>query len=142
MKEYIFAVLIGLSISVAWWIFKALNYWRNRGVPYIPALPIVGNLKDAVLMKKNGFVVFDQLYNDKATKDFDYVGINLFTNPAIMIRSPEIIKRICISDFAEFCNRFSAGDPQTDPLGAHNIFTLKNPKWKVMRGKLSPFFSG
>ena len=38
------------------------SYWRKRGVPYVKPLPLFGNLKDVVLVRKTLGEVFRELY--------------------------------------------------------------------------------
>lgn len=142
MIVYMYSCLIGIVISIVLWIYKSLNYWKKRSIPFVPALPLVGNFKDAIFMKKSGCDIFHLLYNDEATRNSDYVGINVLTNPAVLLRSPDLIKQICISDYSVFNDRFAEGNDKVDKLGSHNMFMLNNPMWKKVRAKFSPFFSG
>jgi hypothetical protein len=38
------------------------GYWRKRGVPYVKPLPLFGNLKDALLFRKNLGEIYRDLY--------------------------------------------------------------------------------
>jgi hypothetical protein len=38
------------------------DYWRKRGVPYVKPLPVFGNLKDAVLVRKTLGEAYYDLY--------------------------------------------------------------------------------
>jgi cytochrome P450 family 6 len=58
----------------------------------------------------------------------------------LMVCDPELIKQILVKDFSHFTDRYNASDIH-DTLGFYSIFSLKNPLWKTIRGKLSPFFS-
>lgn len=133
-------VLISIS-ALVYFLKRNLNYWKQRKVPYIPALPLIGNLKDVVFMKHTLCEGFDTWYNHPAAKDKDYVGVHVFANPALLLRHPEHINKICISDHPSFCDRFSQSNRHSDPFGALNLFMVNNPLWKKIRAKLSPFFT-
>ncbi|CAH2233755.1 jg3617 [Pararge aegeria aegeria] len=70
----------------------------------------------------------------------DYVGIFLGWQPALMVQTPELAKKILNKDFLYFQDRFLYSNA-TDPLGCLNLFTVKNPIWKNMRHELSPMFT-
>jgi len=38
------------------------SYWRKRGVPYVKPLPLFGNLKDVLLVRKTMGEVYRDLY--------------------------------------------------------------------------------
>lgn len=48
---------------------------------------------------------FYDFYFDEKTKDKPFVGIHMFHRPAIIIRDPELLKRILVKDFASFSDR-------------------------------------
>ena len=53
-------------LVLEWLIYVRLtwnhNYWKKRGVPYIKPLPIFGNIKDSILVKKSIGEVYRDLY--------------------------------------------------------------------------------
>ncbi len=146
MLVYIYSCLTGIILSILFltliWTYNSLTYWKKRGVPFIQALPVVGNFKEFILLKSSVHLIVDSLYRNEKFKNANYIGINMFTNPALVIKAPELIKQICISDFHVFCDRFATGHRDYDTFGAYNMFMLNNPLWKQVRSKFSPFFSG
>lgn len=73
-------------------------------------------------------------------KDVPFFGFFIFQRPALVIKDPELIKRIMIKDFNSFNNRVTASY-DADPLGKYNLIYLKNPLWRTLREKFTPFFS-
>lgn len=60
--------------------------------------------------------------------------------PYLMIRDPEMINNILLKDFSYFPNRGIYSDFSTNPITEH-LFFMNNPKWRIIRNKLSPAFS-
>ncbi|KAH8398959.1 hypothetical protein KR222_004286 [Zaprionus bogoriensis] len=116
-------------------------YWPRRGVPELRPRLLLGNLGGMLSMRSSPADFIAQLYNHPSAQDQPFVGIHVFHKPALLLRDPELIKRIMVKDFGKFSNRYSNSDYKGDPLGSQNIFFLKNPAWKEVRLKLSPFFT-
>lgn len=93
---------------------------------------------------------------------FRYGGIFLFRQPILVIRDPELIKKITVKDFDHFVNRNGFIDPENDPLAGKALVNLKGKRttsciemlqilkilapftdqlWKDMRNTLSPVFT-
>ncbi|XP_017039151.1 probable cytochrome P450 6g2 [Drosophila ficusphila] len=118
------------------------SYWRRRGVREIRPKWIVGNLMGLLNMQRSPAEFIAQLYNHPEAENEPFVGIHVFHKPALLLRDPELVRRILVKDFGGFSNRYSNSDHKADPLGSQNIFFLKNPAWKEVRLKLTPFFTG
>jgi cytochrome P450 family 6 len=135
--------LIFLSIIFFVLLFLRLrnhqNYFKNLKVPYVKSLPFVGVFKDSLLLKKGLYENIVDIYNHPDVKNEPFFGVFLFHKPAIFVKHPELIKRILVTDFSSFSDHF-AHTNGSDPLG-ENLFHVNNPKWKLLRRKLSPFFS-
>ncbi|XP_017864639.1 PREDICTED: uncharacterized protein LOC108614933 [Drosophila arizonae] len=111
-------------------------YWIARGVPELRPRLFVGNLGGLLSMRSSPADFIGEMYNHPDAQDKPLVGIHVFYKPALLLRDPELIKRIMVKDFAKFSNRYSNSDYKGDPLGSQNIFFLKNPAWKEVRLKL------
>ncbi|KAH8362010.1 hypothetical protein KR200_001666, partial [Drosophila serrata] len=140
LLEFLILSLI-LSAIICVLLDRHYSYWKRLGVPEIKPKWIVGNLMPLLMQK--GFPEFMyQLYNHPDAKNEPFVGIYMFHEPCLLIRDPELVKNILVRDFGKFCDRHANTDQRHDPLGSHNLFFLKNPAWKQVRMKLSPFFTG
>lgn len=76
---------------------------------------------------------------------FNYRVYGIFDQrkPLLIIRDPEVIKRIVLKDFDHFINhRQTFGELDENSLFSHSMFLMKDAKWKDMRSTLSPFFTG
>ena len=132
--------LLAILLGFIYWINKFQDYFKRLGIPYVPSIPLLGSFGDAFL-GKTGF--YDQvltLYNRPEVKDQPFFGFFLFHKHGLMINDPELIKRILVKDFKSFSNRYSSSDKH-DPLGYYNIFAVNGALWRLLRAKLSPFFS-
>ncbi|KAH8253578.1 hypothetical protein KR032_006083, partial [Drosophila birchii] len=131
-------ILLALLCDFLDWHY---SYWKRLGVPQIKPKWIVGNLMPLLMQK--GFPEFIyQLYNHPDAENEPFVGIHIFHKPALLIRDPELVKNILVRDFGKFRNRYANTDQKHDPLGSNSLFFLKNPAWKELRMKLTPFFTG
>lgn len=54
-----------------------------------------------------------------------YYGIYQFTRPKLVIRDPDLIRRVTVKDFDYFVDHTAMVDPKADPLFAKNLISLK-----------------
>lgn len=116
------------------------NYFKRKNIPYIKANLLFGNLKDLILSRSDPCALVSEWYNHPNAKDEPIVGIHVFQKPGLIIRDPELIKQIMITDFAKFSNRYASLDPK-DTMGVNGLFFGKNPNWRIIRNKMTPAFS-
>lgn len=141
--SFLTQLLIGILVSLVafiYWINRRQDYFKNHGIPYVPSTPILGSFKEALLGKTGVYDHIVTLYNRPEVKGKPFFGIFLFHKPGLVITDPELIKQLTVKDFWSFSNRYTSSDVH-DPLGYYNLFSVKGALWKILRGKLSPFFS-
>lgn len=117
---------------------RKFKHWRKKGVIEMEPRAFVGNFGKCFLMKISPGQYFKKIYD--YGKGLPYIGIYLFDRPTLILRDPELIKRILIKDFNYFSDRYSRA-AITDRLGNSNLFMIKNPDWKLVRSKLTPIFT-
>lgn len=138
----VFTILLLVFVLTLYIYLKyRYRYWKRYGITQIPPTMLVGNLGSILRMSKSSAEVITDFYHYPQAKDKAAVGIYLFHTPALLIRDPELIKRVLIRDFNKFSDRYCRSDVLRDPLGSQNLFLLKNPAWKEIRFKLTPFFT-
>lgn len=141
ISSYILTFTV-ISVSCFWFYLKhVLNYWKRYKIPYVPASPIIGNLNDVVRLKKSMAEIIKDIYDSKQAQGHSIVGFHTFMNPTLLIRDPELIKKILVTDFDSFSDRYANADRHSDHIGAFNIFIVKNPAWRYFRKKFNSFFS-
>lgn len=107
---------------------------------YFKSPPILGFITDNLFGRKSPYDNYLDIYNNPEFKDEPFFGIFIFHKPALMIKDPELIKKIMVTDFHKFGNRHAGSDIH-DPIGYYQLFMAKYPVWKILRTKISPFFS-
>uniref|UniRef100_A0A336K519 CSON013221 protein n=1 Tax=Culicoides sonorensis TaxID=179676 RepID=A0A336K519_CULSO len=140
----IFLILISILIGLLSYFYyvaeKRRNYWKDRNIPHIES-PLWGHFFATTFLQEHVTTTLTKLYNHERAKNQKFVGINIFHKPAILVRDPELVKRILVKDFNYFTNRHTATDLRSDPLAGNNLFLSNNPLWKILRSKLSPIFT-
>lgn len=116
------------------------NYFKKQNVKYFKSWLILGALKDSVLKKITIVENFDNIYNAPELKDEPYFGIFTFYKPGIVVKDPELIKRILVTDFQSFNSRHSESGVH-DPLGYYHPFLSDYSIWKNVRPNISKFFT-
>lgn len=80
------------------------------------------------------FICFN-LYSDHP--NLPYVGYYNYLKPALLIRDPDIIKDIIITDYNHFQAMEMVINEKLDPLLGANPFVLTGDKWKSKRQALT-----
>jgi cytochrome P450 family 6 len=135
-----FAVYLGcLGFLLLYYLYqKTYSYWSSRSVPFDKPFLIFGSFFDVAARKKHMFDVIREIY-DKF--DTPYVGIYILNQPTLMVRSPELFKKILVKDFDKFVDRKVALNESVDPIAANALFNAKDQMWRGLRAKISPVFS-
>lgn len=124
------------------WIKSKQNYFKSHKVPYLKSTPILGMLSKVATGRQGIFDNIIEVNNTPHLQDEPFFGVNLFSQPALLIKDLDLIKKVLVTDFNSFSTRYSGSDDH-DPLGCYHIAFIKDPQlWKTIRGKFSPFFSG
>ncbi|KAM0726381.1 Cytochrome P450 6k1 [Formica fusca] len=131
-------VLTAIIILAYFYMTRKFKYWKKRGVPEISPIPFLGNFTRCIFMKKSAGCLLKEFYDQ--AKEQPYVGFFIFDKPFLLIRDQELIKNIFMKDFKYFSDRYFTADKE-DRLGYANLFFLKNPTWKMLRLKMTPFFT-
>lgn len=70
-----------------------------------------------------------------------YIGFYKFTEPTIIVRDVDLIKKILIEDFDSFStNEWKVNDKSNPLLATSPCFTSDN-EWKINRNTLLPVFT-
>ncbi|KAF5271853.1 hypothetical protein FQA39_LY07993 [Lamprigera yunnana] len=135
--DFILFILFLWVIIYLFYKYK-FTYWKKRGVPFRKPLPIVGNILDLVLSNKPLPTYFADLYKNA---EGPYFGFYSSWRPYLLIKDPDLIRRILIKDFNSFPNRIFVSDEKLDPIFCNSLFGIKGHLWKDLRKKLSPVFT-
>lgn len=142
LLESIFTEILIFVVSIGWlfywYVTKNYDYWKKRGIPYKkPEFPF-GSLKDIILTRTYSGKGHDQIYKEFPNERF--YGIIEFRSPVLVIKDPELVKKVMVKDFQFFVDRpIFMGNPKEYML--LHLLNLTGQEWKDMRAKLTPTFS-
>lgn len=117
---------------------SAMNYWHKRRIPYLKPELFFGNTKDMIFLRTTIFECYQTLYHKLEGHRFG--GFFQMGTPYLMIRDPNLIKRVLVDDFEHFHDRGLRFNTKVDPLSEH-IFLLGGQKWRALRNALNPAFT-
>lgn len=140
MLTGILVVILAGLLAAYVYLKHNVNYFKRNGVPFIASNILVGNIADGIFGGLDFIEMVEKWYNHPAGKNLPYVGLRIFNSNVILVKDPDLVKRIMITDFNKFNNR-PTSDRHYDPLLESNLFFMRNPKWKAMRGIMTPAFS-
>ncbi|CAK9800911.1 Cytochrome P450 6k1 [Anthophora plagiata] len=130
--------LLGLFLGILYcFLTSTYDFWEKQGVPFRKPTILFGNFAPMLLFRKSLPEGIMEMY--KWFKDKRYFGAFRVRSPVLILRDPDLIKNVCVKNFACFSNRGIPVNSQ-DPLSAH-LFNLEGKKWKSLRSKLTPAFS-
>ncbi|KAK5643819.1 hypothetical protein RI129_007664 [Pyrocoelia pectoralis] len=137
-------ILVGLLCSVitlSWYLLfiKKFSYWKERGVLHPPISKLFGNVKQTVFFQQSDGELYHEMYQKYS--QFPYVGFYRIRKPAILLRDPELIKDVLISNFSSFSDNGIDIDGSNDPLIANNPFFTSGSEWKTNRNYVAPSFT-
>lgn len=91
-------IILMLLITACFWLYacfrKRNDYFKELGIPYVPPLPLLGNMAATALRRKHITDTIRDIYNYQP--DAKYIGAFDFIRPVLVIRDPELIKNITI----------------------------------------------
>uniref|UniRef100_A0A336JYZ5 CSON009146 protein n=1 Tax=Culicoides sonorensis TaxID=179676 RepID=A0A336JYZ5_CULSO len=113
------------------------THWKRHEFPFIEPVIPYGNLQThAKKQRSMGNAVWD-LYNSTSEP---FIGIYTYTNPAVLIRDIELVKKVLVTDFDYFHDRNVYNNKEKEPL-LTQLFSMKGEEWKNLRRKFNPLFS-
>ncbi|TVU07914.1 hypothetical protein EJB05_41291 [Eragrostis curvula] len=104
-------------------------YWRVRGVPAPPALPVVGHLP---LLARHGPDVFNLL----AKKYGPIFRFHLGRQPLVIVADPELCREVGVRQFKSIPNRSLPAPIAGSPLHQQGLFFTKDERWSAMRNTI------
>lgn len=133
-----FLLVAGLFAVVYFYLKYHYSYWQRLKIPGPEPEFLFGSMRDVITMKKNIGQQMDTLYNQY--KGYDFIGFYKFLTPSLLIRSPELIKKILVQDFDHFnANAIEAG--AHDEIATRNVFIVSGEKWRNTRNLMTPAFT-
>ncbi|XP_043285529.1 cytochrome P450 9e2-like [Venturia canescens] len=137
--QWIALILSLLAGVIPYLLWRKWNKLARMGIEHPTAWPIIGNSASVLCLRSHFVDMIESVYKFK--QEADYVGFYDFSEPTILIRSPELLKSITIKNFDHFTDHRNFLDPESNPLFSKNLFVLRGEKWKEVRTLLSPAFT-
>ncbi|KPM03041.1 cytochrome P450-like protein 5 [Sarcoptes scabiei] len=116
-------------IAIHQYVFK---YWERRGIHGPSNHPLIGSFfsfqRPQALFLLDNYRKYGKIY-----------GIFQGMKPVLMIGDPILIKKILVSDFNLFRNRFSSFNQER--VFRKNLSFVRDNDWKRIRSILTPMFT-
>lgn len=135
----IYIILFPIALIGIIYIYstRSFDYWKKRRVPGPKPSAFCGNIWEVLSLRISIGDFFRKLYH---TFKEPYVGIYIFDEPCLFIKSPEIIKNVLVRDSNYFKDRTLAV-AKHDEIFSNQIFVQRSPRWKQVRSKLTRVFT-
>lgn len=98
-------LIVASLIFAAIWLYWQQTFFMRHNIPYVQTNILLGGLSDSLLGKCGFFENVRKLYWKNEVKDVPFFGFYVFQRPALVVKEPELIKRIMVKDFNSFNNR-------------------------------------
>lgn len=130
-----------LSSVVYFYVLQKWTYFRDRNVKFVRGWPIFGSTYRALLGLESGSRAYQRCY--EAFPNERFIGVyEAFGSPAYLIRDPDLVKQMAISDFDYFLNHNVTLESGIDPLIERVLFFAHDDRWRQLRATMSPNFTG
>jgi cytochrome P450 family 9 len=119
-------VILITGILIAIYLLGTWNHhhFKKRNIPYVKPLPFLGNMRPAICSKNGEHFPDYILRMYRELEDHSYGGTFSYMQPVIILRDPELIKRVTVKDFDHFTDHRSFFDEATEPLWGKSLFNL------------------
>ncbi|XP_063828737.1 cytochrome P450 6B6-like isoform X1 [Ostrinia nubilalis] len=134
-------IIIALIFIVAIYFYNTRNfkYWEKRGVKHDKPIIFFGTGRETFLMRKSITQSFVDLYRKYPNEKV--VGFFRSSTPGLLIRDPELIKHVLLTDFVHFYERGIHPDKRgLEPL-LSNLFFAEGDLWRLLRQRMTPAFT-
>ncbi|XP_059612263.1 probable cytochrome P450 9f2 [Phlebotomus argentipes] len=138
-------LIVAIVALTTFWMWKKAakkrKFFEDKGIKVNkPRFFLMTMYK--LLTKQMGIVDMIQgLYNEVSGGE-KVVGFYDGNTPILMLKDPDVIKRLAVKEFEHFQDRRDFINEEMDPLFGNSLFVLKEQKWRDMRATLSPAFTG
>lgn len=115
------------------------KYWQLKGVKHDKPLPLFGNNARNFLAQISFTELLKEFYWKYPSEKV--VGFYKASRPELIVRDPEIVKKILITDFSYFYPR-GLNNPKdsVEPL-LRNLFFADGDLWRLLRQRMTPTFT-
>lgn len=129
-----------ISLITAFYLLAryVYSYWKRKGFKTLAGDNILFGHFRLPFTQKESFADFIERIYKETTEPF--IGIYGIFRPILLVRDPELIRKILVKDFSSFSDRGIHCREDYDPLSGQ-LNALPGLKWKNLRAKLTPTFT-
>lgn len=134
------SIIIVLILALVFdYVTKFFSYWYVRHIPYKTSIPFFGSDYHRVLGIRSSTDDVNKLYSQHPKDKF--AGRLKSRIPDLIVRDPDVIKRMLSTDFANFHSRGLGLDKSQDVCLRNNLFYADGEKWNLLRVGLESILS-
>ncbi|KAI5646231.1 cytochrome p450 domain-containing protein [Phthorimaea operculella] len=133
------AIVCVLIVIIYRYGTRNFDYWAKRGIKHDKPVPFFGTNSKRFLLKSSVTDMAADVYRRYPNERF--VGYYRGTRPELVIRDPDLVKRIIVNDYAHFYKRALTPDHGVvEPL-LKNLFFVDGDMWRLLRQRMTPAFT-
>ncbi|XP_013192041.1 cytochrome P450 6B6-like [Amyelois transitella] len=117
---------------------RNFKYWQKRGIIHDKPIPFFGNNIDGYLFRKSVTQIATDMYRKYPNEKV--VGFYRANIPELVVRDPETIKRVLVTDFEHLYPRGINHKEVVEPL-MRNLFFADGDLWRLLRQRMTPAFT-
>ncbi|XP_046966797.1 cytochrome P450 6B6-like [Vanessa cardui] len=136
-----FALIIVAILILTLYLYGTRNYkyWERKRVKHDKPVPFLGNNARNYFIQISMCEMASEMYWKYPSEKV--VGFYRASGPELVIRDPEIAKRILTTDFAYFYPRgMNMNSHGNEPL-LRNLFFADGDIWRLLRQRMTPAFT-
>ncbi|KOB51973.1 Cytochrome P450, partial [Operophtera brumata] len=136
----IFALILFIFVvTVYLYSTRTFDYWKKRGIKHDTPIPIFGtNAKGYLMQRSMSELAADMYWKYPKEK---VVGFFRSSTPELIIRDPDIVKRVLLTDFSYFYKRQVSPILGSDEPLLKNLFNVDGDLWRLLRQRMTPAFT-
>lgn len=133
------AVIIILAVTFYLYGTRNHGYWAKKGIIHVKPIPLFGTDAKRFLMQRSMADTCADTYWQFPGERF--VGRYRGAVPELVLRDPELIKRVLTTDFKHFYSRgLTQVHKWQEPL-LRNLFFADGDLWRLLRQRMTPAFT-
>ncbi|KAG7299396.1 hypothetical protein JYU34_016343 [Plutella xylostella] len=135
----IYLIIAIIAVLIYFYGTRNFSYWNKRGVKHDDPIPVFGNnFRQFFQMISITDIVAEQY---QKYPDEKVVGFYRANEPRLILRDPELIKKVLVTDFPYFYSR--GLNPHKDVIEPmlKNLFFADGDLWKLLRQRITPAFT-
>ncbi|CAH1155149.1 unnamed protein product [Phaedon cochleariae] len=133
-------LLTSILLYIYVYIFKPLCYWKELGVdqddPWELLKSVLLTFYSVIWKREDPLVSVRSRYSKFPGKR--YYGIYELTSPGLMLRDPDLVSQMLVTDYVHFNDHRVLIHDDLDPLFTKCIFALKGEEWQKIRKTVTP----